>query len=133
MLNPLRQFSLLAHIESIIVTHHIAEELNTKKKSTHLVQIPAKTLGSFLRYIKTSLLKISTSNSNKSLLMKSNSRYQIICTFWNSCWTFILSVTDTIHRRISQEHSSRGMASQPETRIYASHSYHTSSTEVFST
>lgn len=80
MLNSLKQFGLLAHTESTIVTHHSAEELNTKL-TMHAAQIPAKTQVSFVCYIKTSLLKTSNSSSNKNLLIKPNSSYQIIGTF----------------------------------------------------
>lgn len=94
------------------------KELITKL-STHHVQIPAKTQVSFACYTKTSLLKTGNFYTDKSLLIKPNSRYQIICTFWNSCLAFILSVQATMLARIIQEHPSRGTARQPETHIYA--------------
>lgn len=112
MVNPLGQFGLLAHIKSTVETHHIAEELNTEL-SMHLVQTPAKTQVSFVCFSKASLLKSSHSNSNKNLLIKPNSKYQIICTVQNCCLAFILSVKHKILGRISQEHFSRGKASQP--------------------
>lgn len=93
MVNPLRQFGLLSHIKSIIVSHHIAGQPNTKLP-TYLVQTPAKTQVSFVCFSKASLLKSINSNSNKSLLIKSNSKYQIICTVQNCC--LALSVRNTI-------------------------------------
>lgn len=66
MVNPLRQFGLLAHIKSTVETHYIAEEVNTEL-SMHLVQTPAKIQLSLVRFSKASLLKSSNSNSNKNL------------------------------------------------------------------
>jgi len=77
---PFKAIGLLAHIESTTVAPHIADELNTKL-STHLVQIPAKTQGSFVCCIRTSLPKASNSNSNRNLLIKPNSRYQVVYRF----------------------------------------------------
>lgn len=97
---PFRAFGLLSHITSTIVSHHIAEEPNTKL-STHLVQTSAKTRVSFVCFSKPSLLKSSYSNSNKSLLIKVKQQYQIIYTVQNCCLAFILSIKDTILGQIS--------------------------------
>lgn len=102
-------------IKSVIVSHHTAQEPNSEL-STHLVQTSAKTQVCFVGFSKVSLLKGSNSNSNKSLLIKPNSKYQIICPVRNCCLAFILLsylLRDAIRGRISQERFSKGKASQP--------------------
>lgn len=77
-----------------------------------VLQTPAKEQVSFVCFRKASLLKSNNSNSNKTSLIKPNSKYQIISTVQNCCLAFIFSVKDTILGKISQEHFCKGKASQ---------------------